>query len=702
MKLKTLPLRNLLLYLLFFTSIFFPDRQAFADEKNTNRGEVITVTADFVEQQQNRVASSITVFSEDEIEQLAEQHFEELINWVPNLNFAGGSSRPRYFQIRGIGERSQYQGAPNPSVGFIIDDIDFSGMGGIATTFDTAQIEVLRGPQGSRYGANALAGLIYIRTAEPDDVFRAKAEFSYAEDNTFSSGIAAGGPLSDQLAYRLSVQQYNSDGFRKNLFLNRTDTNEKDEFSSHLKLRWTPGENWTINTALIKVKLNNGYDAWAADNSLFTQSDKPGRDEQDTLGASVKINWDGNQNVRFSSISSYAKSDVLFSFDGDWGNPVLWGVNGPYDFTSETVRNRKTTSQEFRFNSKESGRLFSGKMDWVAGLYFLNLDESNAILDLFNGGIYNQLNSDYSANSHAVFAELNYHFSEVTSLKYGLRVEQRKSDYVDSNGQDLSPSDSMTGGHLTLEHLHQNGIFTYATIAKGYKAGGFNIGTNIPANRTEFGNENLWNFELGAKASFFDDRLFTSLSAFYMKRKNQQVETSFQDNPSDPLSFTFFTDNAASGTNKGLEFTSEYQITPRWRWISSVGLLLTQFDRYTVGTRNLAGRQQAHAPKYNYATALNYENDKGVFALLEISGKDSFYYSNSHDQVSKSYNLVNFKLGYEQKHWRWFIWGKNILNKKYTVRGFFFANEPPDWIEKLYTRQGNPSQWGLTINYNYE
>ncbi len=701
MKINLLSFQNLLIYTPLVANIFL-NASTFANEQNQPRGEVITVTADFVEQQENRVASSITVFSEDEIEQLAEQHFEELMNWVPNLNFAGGSSRPRYFQIRGIGERSQYQGAPNPSVGFIIDDIDFSGMGGIATSFDTAQIEVLRGPQGSRYGANALAGLIYIRTAEPDDSFRSKAELGYAEDNTFSLGVAVGGPVSNELNYRFSIQQYNADGFRKNLFINRTDTNEKDEFSSHFKLRWTPSENWTINTALIKIKLNNGYDAWAADNSLFTQSDKPGRDEQNTFGGSVKINWDGSQNYRFTSISSYAKSDVLFSFDGDWGNPVLWGVNGPYDFTSRTDRNRKTTSEEFRFNSKEEGRLFSEKMDWVAGIYFLNLDESNHILDRFNNNIFNKLNSDYSAQSSAVFAEINYHFSDVTSLKYGLRVEYRTSDYIDSNGQDLSPSDNMVGGHLTLEHLHHYGIFTYATIAKGYKAGGFNIGTNIPVDRTEFGNENLWNFELGAKASFLDDRLFTSLSVFYMKRKNQQVKTSFQDNPNDPLSFTFFTDNAASGTNKGLEFSSEYQLSPHWRWLTSVGLLFTQFDHYIVGTRNLAGRQQAHAPKYNYATALNYESDTGIYALLEISGKDSFYFSNSHDQISKSYNLVNLKLGYEQKNWRFTFWGKNILNKKYAVRGFFFANEPPDWIEKLYTRQGNPSQWGITINYDYD
>ncbi|MCH7570589.1 MAG: TonB-dependent receptor plug domain-containing protein, partial [Deltaproteobacteria bacterium] len=79
----------------------------------------------------------------------------ELIQLVPNLNWSGDGHRARYFQIRGVGELAQYQGAPNPSVGFLVDDIDFSGIGTIATLFDIDHIEVLRGPQSIRYGANA-------------------------------------------------------------------------------------------------------------------------------------------------------------------------------------------------------------------------------------------------------------------------------------------------------------------------------------------------------------------------------------------------------------------------------------------------------------------------------------------------------------------------------------------------------------------
>ena len=118
--------------------------------------ESITVTASLREATQLATAASVTVLDQTLLQEAGQQHLESVLQLVPNLNWAGGTSRPRYFQIRGIGERSQYEGAPNPSVGFLVDDIDFSGMGGVATLFDTRQVEVLRGPQGTALGANAL------------------------------------------------------------------------------------------------------------------------------------------------------------------------------------------------------------------------------------------------------------------------------------------------------------------------------------------------------------------------------------------------------------------------------------------------------------------------------------------------------------------------------------------------------------------
>ena len=119
----------------------------------------------------DREDSSVIFLSSMKSKSQPMKHFENLSYLVPNLNFAASDSRARHFQIRGIGERSGYERTPNSAVGFLIDDIDYSGQGGIATTFDVDQIEVHRGPQGSRIGSNAMAGLIYIKTKEPTKEF---------------------------------------------------------------------------------------------------------------------------------------------------------------------------------------------------------------------------------------------------------------------------------------------------------------------------------------------------------------------------------------------------------------------------------------------------------------------------------------------------------------------------------------------------
>jgi outer membrane receptor protein involved in Fe transport len=138
--------------LFLFSAVF--SASSYADK---NIQEII-VTSDFRESQLKTVSTSVSVIDAEVISQRNSSHLEQILALAPNVNFAAGASRGRYFQIRGIGERSQFVDPLNPSVGTYVDGIDFTGFGGAATLLDIDQVEVLRGSQGTRFGANALGG----------------------------------------------------------------------------------------------------------------------------------------------------------------------------------------------------------------------------------------------------------------------------------------------------------------------------------------------------------------------------------------------------------------------------------------------------------------------------------------------------------------------------------------------------------------
>ena len=684
------------------TSMVFMPSSSFASVSDKDSDEnIVTVTAEYREAKLTDTAFSVSVLADDVIKDAGEQHLEELLNLIPNINWAGGTSRPRYFQIRGVGERSQYEGAPNPSVGIIIDDIDFSGIGMVATLFDTQQIEVLRGPQSSRYGANALAGLINIKTNDPQKDFSLSSQLLLAEDNNWSTAVSVTGALNEQqtVSGLFSVQQFQADGFRHNSFLNIDNSNKRDEFTSRGKVHWQINHNLQLAVTAMLVDLDNGYDAWAIDNSLTTLSDKPGKDSQRSIASSARFTLDMPL-FELISISTFADSEIEHSFDGDWGNDDSWGVNGPYDFTSDTQRNRKTWSQEFRIISNTQPE-DQKNTDWLLGLYILDLEEGNDISEMFNGFLYRGLMSNYTATNTAIFGEVTQHLSPSTDLTIGLRFETRDANYTDSSSLNFSPKDTMLGGNITLRHYLESGMMTWAGISRGYKAGGFNLSLSVPEDFREYDPEFLINYEAGIKGRFLDDKLFVSASLFYMDRKDMQISTSSQLDPSDPLTFTFLVDNAASGYNKGLEADLQYQLSDDWKIHTSLGILNTGVDSLEGADQTLVGRDQAHAPDYNFSVALDYRNQQGWFGRVALDGKDEFYYSNSHQNKSSSYQLLNLKLGYESEQWAVYVWGKNITNETYFVRGFFFANEPPDWEDKLYTNRGSPRQVGMTARFMF-
>jgi len=688
-----------------------------ASDSGTDLQEIV-VTATLRDQPLLDAPTSITVLESTTLRAAGVQHVEDVLGLIPNLNWASGTSRPRYYQLRGIGELDQYQGAPNPSVGFLIDDIDFSGLGMPATLFDVQQMEVLRGPQGTTYGANALGGLIKIKTRDARPQFEFSTEATGAQYGTGSLGGVIGGPLGmggSESAFRLVAQEYRSDGFRQNNFFNRNDTNGYNELSTRAKFHFDLGPSWRLDLTGLYVDQDNGYDAFSIDNSFTTRSDHPGRDAQRSKGAAARIAFLGWTGVTVESISTYNAIDLHYSFDDDWGSDAYWQRTAgysPYDYYSEFLRRRTARTEELRFTSNTDTK-HAGNVSWVAGAYVLHLNEANSDREFKHDVLYYPvavaplLSSDYRATNKALYGQIDYSVTMGTTLGLGARYENRNADYSDSDAIHFAPSEGMFGGQLSLIHRFAPDHSMHVTLSRGYKAGGFNIGASVPRDKVEFVAEYLWNAEVGERKSWSDGRLQTDISAFYMRRTNQQVTSSTQVDPNDPSTFIFITSNAAHGDNFGVESTAAYKITAQWQTTASLSLLRSRYlgyryvDPFSGEVHNLEGRQQSHAPEYQFALGVDWHRPSGWMAHVDLTGMASFYFDTSSNEASRARRLVNGRFGYEAPTWSASLWGRNLGNSTYAVRGFHFGNEPPAFPSKLYIQRGDPRQLGVTLDWKF-
>jgi outer membrane receptor protein involved in Fe transport len=660
--------------------------------------EEIVVTASLRAEPLAGIAASVTVLDEATVQAAGVRHFADLLGLVPNLNWAGGSSRPRYLQLRGIGELEQYQGAPNPSVAFLVDEFDLSGIGMPASTVDLEQVEVLRGPQGTRHGANALAGMVKLKTHDADGEPELRTRVEAGGDDFQAASLVAGGPLADGSAgWRLAAQQQRQDGFRDNGFLDREDTNGRDEATLRGKLRVELGDDWQLAVAGLYVDLDNGYDAFAPDNSLRTRSDRPGRDAQRTVGASVLLRGEFATG-ELSSATAWVDSDIVYSFDGDWGNDAYWGEYAPYDYFTRYGRERSLLNEDLRWLAGGP----DDRLRWLAGLYVSRLEETNLQRDDFAGAPFRPLlHSEYRATHLAPYAQLDWSATARVELSAGMRVERRSADYEDSDGAEFAPTDTMVGGHLSASIALDDGLEAFAALARGYKAGGFNIGQFVPDERREFAPEYLWNLEGGMRYADGDGTLRAEATVFYMRREDQQVATSFQLDPGDPLSYVFFVDNAASGRNYGLEAALQWQATDTLAVGGSLGWLETEYLDYRYGERNLDGRAQAHAPQWQYALHADWRARSGLGLRIDLQGVDAFYFDASHDLRSEPYTLVHLSAGWVAERWSLSLWARNALDEDYAVRGFYFGLEPPDYANALYVQRGDPRQLGLSFEWRW-
>jgi iron complex outermembrane receptor protein len=671
--------------------------------------ERVVVRAGFRASEQMRNAGSASVIDQRVISERGATHLEQTLGVAPNVNFAGGGSRARFIQIRGIGDLEQFVDPKHfPSVGLTIDGIEFANTATAAMLLDVDQIEILRGPQGTSRGASALAGMVNIIGRKPGDSFESEFEGGYGTLDSWTVGGAVSGPLTENLGARVAVRHVESDGFVKNTFLRRDDTQNIDELGLRGNFVWEPAAWLHAELTVLHLDVDNGYDIFSLDNGRATRSDQPGQDAQAVSAVATRVSANLDRAGEIQLLATWNGADEIYSFDEDW---VFRGFcdglrcDPALEYTSVDRVDR--ARDQFTLDLRWLGNY--GAIALVGGAYFQQRDED---MQRQRFGLFT---SRYQSARYALYGELGIALGERLDARLGVRGESFDDDYDDLFGLRTQSHENLWNGDATLEYRLNDEILLYGTLSRGAKPGGVNTSATSAApfvsaafqaftrERLRFGGESLFNQEIGLKLAWMDGRARTRLTAFRMERSNAQLENWIWDAAN--FVFVGLLDNVDDATNQGVELENELRLGERWRLRGNVGYLDTEVARMTVfdvdrgAFRTMRDRDQAKSPQWQYHFSIDFEPVPSLTANLAVEGRSSSLYGYYHDAAIAGYALLNGGMAYQLGQTEIRLWGRNLLDTEYAVHGLYFANDPRDayTVNRNYLQYGEPRVFGITL-----
>ena len=692
---------------LFTLSLLASSVAAYAQQTNVSNTsdstpsdiERVIVSGDFRQTTLDQLSASATILDQERLRSRQPSHIDSVLNSIPNVNFAAGASRGRFVQIRGIGERSQFAEPINPSVSFIVDEFDFSGLAAAGLIFDTKQLEVYRGPQATLYGTGALAGAVKLSSNDVGSDAPDYVEARIGNKESYRIEGATGDDINTDWGYRVALVHNRSDGFVENTFLNRSDTANIDETALRFVVEGSVDERTTLALTYRWYDIDNGYDAFSLDNDNKTLSDEPGFDEHQTHAVSARSTTNTAAGD-FILIATHASHNIAYGYDEDW---TFTGFH-PWGYTSFDAyyRDVETQTGEMRFVSSDSAALFDGMTDWTIGVFYKSTEEK-----LLRQYTYldSDFASEYTPTTTAIYAQTESRLNENLVLVAGLRVENYDFDYADNNQLTRAFDTTMVGGKIALQYT-QGDHFYYGSISRGYKGAGFNPDSRVNDNQRFFDEEYNWNYEVGVKGPLLTPDLIARAAIFYMDRKDTQVSDFDVITRDDGTAgFVDIIDNADLGTNKGAELELSWIASDAWQLDASVGYLSATFEGYTLadGTE-VSEQRQAQSPKWTANLYSEYALTDNMLWRVDVDYKSEYRFSDGHDVTSPSTTLVNSEIVVLHGDWQTSLWVQNAFDREYYTRGFGgFSNDPRDEyaFDEPYYQIGNGRQFGVTVKYAF-
>jgi iron complex outermembrane recepter protein len=673
--------------------------------------ETVTVTAQKREENVQEITTSITVLSDTAIEDAQIESTKDLSGYVPNLRILKGGSRDYFSRIgvRGISNT----GIGDPAVALYIDDVSYAGVYAFdSSLFDIERIEVLKGPQGTLYGKNTEGGAINIITKSPENTFDAKVSLETGTYNTWHIDGLINAPLvEDTLFLRIAALKSTRDGYIKNLY-NGENIDNQDTTSANASLLFTPLDNLDFN---LTFRINDfdddgGFPMVSMEKSKYKAA--TGLTSLDDFEASYNYSGESSSKnnttslrIKYEqdyfdliSVTGYRNMDNKSSLDADFTpSEMFLGFNA---VESESI------TQELRLLSKDSNESFK----WLVGLYYgddtkdhntgYKLDRIYA--EMMGVPIYTEdtHSATMGAEDTAVFGQSTVRFfGDALGLTAGLRYERSKrtmdKQHTFGGVQTVAPMNDLKETYsellpkLAIDYLLRDGIMSYFSVAKGYKAGGFSYAVDNPE-LVYFDPEVSLAFELGLKTEFPEQGLRLNVAAFYTEVDDYQDRVQI-----DPM--TIIQANATKTNIYGFELEASYALTDTLSFNGILGYTNAKYDEYIdpMTLANNKGNNVTLVPEYDLGLFLEYRNQLGIFARAEMQNTGTSYFDRANTQKQSAYSLYNIKVGYEQNDWDIYLSVKNATNEQYFLDAF------EDSTLGYMGTVGDPRTINLIFNYRF-
>ena len=720
--------------------------------QQTNALEEIVVTATKRVQSLQDVPIAVNAFNADTIEVAGINNAGDLAILTPALNINVNTNPfAARMIIRGVGT-AQTDPALEPSVGLFIDGVYLGRTGlGMSDLTDIERIEVLQGPQGTLYGKNTNAGAISVITKKPN--FEESEGYVEASVGNYSMNkltASASGPLTQNLAYRLSGNINQRDGYYDNSA--GVDFNDADDWNIQGKLQWEPTESLSILLSGSRVERDTtccGADAVqteSVNNELVAQGLSP--DSNDPYDYNVQSNADN----RFAMESDLLSMTI--DYDAGWGAIKSITAWNDYSYRVDQDPDRSELDILTLSNDKFSGDSFSQELrftasptdnvDYMLGAFYLEQntkrggDEPFVFIgdDIITIGSQQDLpfplpfnflvqpgdsltvDMNQDAETIAFFGQGTWHIGDQWHITGGLRWsdEEKKSDLFSQtystafSNQVLGASflDSVsTPIDATLERSSDNvdwmlsavldisdDSMVYASAGTGTKSGGFQT-VNGTADDREFDDEDTTTYELGIKSTLLDARLRINAAAFYSEIENFQAQRQLE------TGLGTYVSNEAKVETSGVDF--QVEAAPMPNLVLSAGLLYMHKYQITDGPEKGADLPFTAEFSGTVAATLVFPlGDGGIYWRTDYSYMDNHTTNVAsatqlRDEDYDNRNLINSKVGWRNDSWNVSVWGKNLSDDKYamqTVLPFLVSG-----MEAYFLAP--PRTFGATVRYTF-